>query len=372
MPDENGTTFSYSGAVRKKSYKRISIKNLIYSDSNNGAPTMITSYGGDNILGLGMDPFKEDFEDVLDIVTSQINNDVASFSVNSRTKKLFVYFYNKEEQSKFVNKKIEFKGNQIQFSNTIKLKDDIVSITIPSFHGKSFNKLTYSLQLLQSHRSLNSACPALKIKEAKKVEKQQARNNNSISTTSGTFFTTLSKEVSNSFRLQNSNKRKKPYAKPHKTENYLNPISLTKSNSNNCFKALTVQDDTFRGTSDTFVESLQSLIVPRKLTFNIINVYALAHRTLKTSFYTNLLSIIPKTYNMVVLGDFNLVRDNSIDRFLASKKSNKWHKLDGLLEKLNLVDLHTYINKGIKIFTIFSHSGQWSGEIDHILVSRST
>ncbi|PVU84617.1 hypothetical protein BB559_007530 [Furculomyces boomerangus] len=214
MPDENGTTFSYSGAVRKKSYKRISIKNLIYSNSNNGAPTMITSYGGDNILGLGMDPFKEDFEDVLNIVTSQINNNVASFSVNVRTKKLFVYFYNKEELSKFVNKKIEFKRNQIQFSNTIKLNDDIVSITIPSFHG--------------------------------------------------IFSTTLSKEVPNYFRLQNLNKRKKPYAKPHKTENYLNPITLTKSNSNNCFKALTVQDDTFRGTSNTFVESLQSLIVPVK------------------------------------------------------------------------------------------------------------
>ncbi|PVZ96997.1 hypothetical protein BB558_007069 [Smittium angustum] len=149
MPDENGTTFSYSGAVRKKSYKRISIKNLIYSNSNNGAPTMITSYGGDNILGLGMDPFKEDFEDVLDIVTSQINNNVASFSVNVRTKKLFVYFYNKEELSKFVNKKIEFKRNQIQFSNTIKLNDDIVSITIPSFHALTVQDDTF-VESLQS------------------------------------------------------------------------------------------------------------------------------------------------------------------------------------------------------------------------------
>ncbi|PWA01382.1 hypothetical protein BB558_002527 [Smittium angustum] len=250
MPDENGTTFSYSGAVRKKSYKRISIKNLIYSNSNNGAPTMITSYGGDNILGLGMDPFKEDFEDVLNIVTSQINNNVASFSVNVRTKKLFVYFYNKEELSKFVNKKIEFKRNQIQFSNTIKLNDDIVSITIPSFHE---NWLIMDITALLNQHGVkinknSSIPPFLDVENA----------------VFSLYYEDFPTEVPNYFRLQNLNKRKKPYAKPHKTENYLNPITLTKSNSNNCFKALTVQDDTFRGTSNTFVESLQSLIVPVK------------------------------------------------------------------------------------------------------------
>ncbi|PVZ96996.1 hypothetical protein BB558_007070 [Smittium angustum] len=58
---------------------------------------------------------------------------------------------------------------------------------------------------------------------------------------------------------------------------------------------------------------------------------------------------------MVVLGDFNLVRDNSIDRFLASKKSNKWHKLDGLLEKLNLKHLNKYINIYTRVGNTSNH-----------------
>ncbi|PVZ97000.1 hypothetical protein BB558_007067, partial [Smittium angustum] len=141
MEETSNKEGSYAKTARTSLSKMISIKHLLFDKIEQGSLTILTPHGGEERLGIDLSKFTQDFEDVVEIITKETDPNNSSSTINRKTKKIFIDFDSKEFAMKFKEKKIKFKEEIINISDTVELNEEILNIVIPSFEGKSLNKV---------------------------------------------------------------------------------------------------------------------------------------------------------------------------------------------------------------------------------------
>ncbi|PVU94844.1 hypothetical protein BB561_002226 [Smittium simulii] len=139
-PLSSGITYA-KATVKKKTVKRVSVKHLLYENLAQEPIIMLTMFGGKDRLGLDLTNFKGKEDEVVDTISNEITLDNASYSHSKKSNKMFIDFDCAVDAKNFKQKKIQFEGRQIILSETFELNNEIKNINIPSYEGKSFNKL---------------------------------------------------------------------------------------------------------------------------------------------------------------------------------------------------------------------------------------